>query len=213
MWQDSSRGMAALGLWCCLDNRPYSSSAGPRTFNMSSVEDTSSGSPTLGGQVVSTSISPVVRGDYAIGLIDGWWMNEYKCRKRRRGIGGHVMLHQHEWSAKILHGALFWWIAFLHCLVTNTQDRHTNILANLTGNIWLQAPSEDLVNDAVTVVWIVGLLPIVISCGPQRAESINRRTDNTNNLFSTSERLSGPISHLSITLQSSLSATSQLSGF
>lgn len=36
-------------------------------------------------------------------------------------------------------------------------------MANLTGNVRLEAPSEDLVNDAVTVIWIVGLLPVVIS--------------------------------------------------
>lgn len=77
----------------------------------------------------------------------------------------------------------------------------------------MQAPSEDLVNDAVTVVWIVGLLSIVISCEPQRAQSINTHTDNTDNLFSTSEGLSGPLSHFTIPLQRSLPATSQPSGF
>lgn len=43
-----------------------------------------------------------------------------------------------------------------------------NLLANLTGDVRLQAPSEYLVNDAVTVVWIVGLLPVVVSCKVQR---------------------------------------------
>lgn len=43
-------------------------------------------------------------------------------------------------------------------------QRHTYVLANLAGDIWLQPPGEDLVDDAVTVVWIVGLLPVVISC-------------------------------------------------
>lgn len=42
-----------------------------------------------------------------------------------------------------------------------------NLLANLAGNIWLQAPGEDLVYDAITVIWIVGLFPIVISCKEQ----------------------------------------------
>lgn len=43
-----------------------------------------------------------------------------------------------------------------------------NLLANLTGDVRLQAPREYLVNDAVTVVWIVGLLAVVVSCRQHR---------------------------------------------
>lgn len=41
-----------------------------------------------------------------------------------------------------------------------TQGAH--LLADLTGDIRLQASCEDLVDDAVTVVGVVGFLPIVI---------------------------------------------------
>lgn len=38
-----------------------------------------------------------------------------------------------------------------------------HLLADLTGNIRLQSACEDLVYDAVTVVGVVGLLPIIIT--------------------------------------------------
>lgn len=58
--------------------------------------------------------------------------------------------------------------------------RHTHIqyvLANLAGDIRLQPPGEDLVDDAVTVVWIVGLLPIVVSWRHKERE--HKHTDST----------------------------------
>lgn len=39
-----------------------------------------------------------------------------------------------------------------------------DLLADLTGDIRLQSACEDLVYDAVTVVGVVGLLPIIITC-------------------------------------------------
>lgn len=41
--------------------------------------------------------------------------------------------------------------------------RRGNAMADLTGNIRLQSACEDLVYDAVTVVGVVGLLPIIIT--------------------------------------------------
>ncbi len=91
-----------------------------------------------------------------------------------------------------------WDFPFCSANLFKTQ-RHTDLLANLTGNIRLQPPSEDLVNNAVTVVWIVGLLPIIFSCVAQKAGSINTHTDNTNSLSGTSEGLwSSPLSHFTV---------------
>lgn len=42
-------------------------------------------------------------------------------------------------------------------------DKHS--LAHLTGDVRLQAPGEDLVDDAVTVVRVVGFLPVVVCVG------------------------------------------------
>lgn len=44
-------------------------------------------------------------------------------------------------------------------------------LADLAGDVRLQAPCEDLVNDAVTVVRVVGFLPVII-CGDTRMYDI-----------------------------------------
>lgn len=49
---------------------------------------------------------------------------------------------------------------------TNQSPRsgRSDLLADLTGNVRLQSAREDLVYDAVTVVGVVGLLPIIITC-------------------------------------------------
>lgn len=43
--------------------------------------------------------------------------------------------------------------------------RSLHLLADLAGDIRLQPPREDLVYDAVAVVWVAGLLPIIITWG------------------------------------------------
>lgn len=114
MWQDSSRGQAGNAWLVPLSRQPpppppYSSSAGTRPLNKSSGEDTSSGSATPGGWVVSTSISPGgERGNLRRrrdrgGYRDDGWMG--KCRER--GEEGHRwwwMGSRHlRWNVFLLH--------------------------------------------------------------------------------------------------------------
>lgn len=44
-----------------------------------------------------------------------------------------------------------------------------HLLADLTGDVRLQAACEDLVDDTVAVVGIAGFLPIVVACGETTA--------------------------------------------
>lgn len=104
-----------------------------------------------------------------------WRMHEWVNVGGEKKTEG-VMLLQHECLVNISSGIVFQqslsiasWRGFYLNTCTHT---HTHLLANLTGNIWLQAPGEDLVNDAVTVVWIVGFLAIVV-CWPERGDNMN----------------------------------------
>lgn len=49
-----------------------------------------------------------------------------------------------------------------HTDTTMNIQTQSALLADLTCDVWLQASGEDLVNDAVAVIGVVGLLPIVI---------------------------------------------------
>lgn len=50
-------------------------------------------------------------------------------------------------------------------------ERTSHLLADLTGDVRLQAPREDLVDDAVTVVGVVGFLPVVVCVDIKRTHT------------------------------------------
>lgn len=54
-----------------------------------------------------------------------------------------------------------------------------HLLADLASDIWLQPACEDLVYDAIAVVGVVGLLPIIIAWGKDRSSVIHIFTTYT----------------------------------
>lgn len=64
---------------------------------------------------------------------------------------------------------LMWCRSHLEFQNTRCPVESFHLLADLAGDIWLQPACEDLVYDAVAVVGVIGLLPIIITWGKTEA--------------------------------------------
>lgn len=71
--------------------------------------------------------------------------------------------------------SLWWGLKGFLChgfLLLKGPCTRSHLLAHLTGDVRLQAPCEDLVDDAVTVVGVVGFLPVVVCVDIKKTQSL-----------------------------------------